>query len=59
MSRTKRVEAVEKARSWRIFRMKGVVTKRNFFAIGRTFGWSKALAVLFSTEATALNILMK
>jgi len=59
MSRTERVAVVEKRRSWRRFEMKGVVTKRNFFEIARAFGWWKALAVLFSTEQTALSILMK
>ena len=53
----KRIEAERKVakRSWN---MKGLVTKRNFFGIVRSFGWRKAIRVLFTTQATALSILM-
>jgi len=38
--------------------MKGVITKRNFFGIAKTFGFKKAFAILFSVNQTALQILM-
>jgi len=38
--------------------MKGTVTRKDFFAIWSAFGFRKALRVLFSTERTALLILM-
>ena len=53
----KRLEA-ERRRSWRAFRMGGLVTRRHVFAVAREFGWRKALRVLFTTERTALSILM-
>jgi hypothetical protein len=39
--------------------MQGVVTKRHFFQIARTFGWRKALRVLTSRRPVALTILME
>ena len=38
--------------------MKGVITKSNFFGIAKTFGLKKAFAILFSSNLTALQILM-
>lgn len=38
--------------------MQGTVTKRDFFQIGRSFGWIKAVKILFSSQQTALQILM-
>jgi hypothetical protein len=53
----RRLEA-ERRISRRSFTMKGVVTKRHFFSMARTFGLAKAIRVLFATQATALSILM-
>lgn len=38
--------------------MQGRITKKHFLTIARTFGLKKALRVLFSRQAVALNILM-
>lgn len=39
--------------------MTGVVTKKDFFSIWRSFGLTKALRVLFTRSKTALEILMR
>lgn len=39
--------------------MIGIVTKKDFFAIVRSFGLVKGLRILFSRKNIALNILMK
>jgi hypothetical protein len=38
--------------------MQGRITKKHFFWIAREFGLKKALLILISTDAVALNILM-
>ena len=38
--------------------MKGVITKKHFVEITRTFGIRKALKVLFSRRPVALTLLM-
>lgn len=38
--------------------MVGVVTKKDFFSIWKSFGLVKGLRVLFSRNKTALTILM-
>jgi hypothetical protein len=53
----KRIEA-ERRVAKRSFTMLGIVTKRNFFGIRKSFGLRKAIRVLFSTHTTALAILM-
>lgn len=53
----RRLEA-ERRRSWFNFRMRGTVTKRHFFSVAKTFGIRKAFALLFSTNGTALTVLM-
>lgn len=37
--------------------MHGVVTKRHFLLVARTFGIRKALKLLFSRKPVALNLL--
>lgn len=58
MTRMQRIIEAERRVAARRFSMRGVVTKKNFFSIARSFGVRKALRVLLSTEATALSILM-
>jgi hypothetical protein len=38
--------------------MKGTITKKNFFEIWKSFGWKKAVQILFSSHQSALTILM-
>ncbi len=38
--------------------MKGLITKKHFFQIAKTFGWTKAFKILFSNNPIAVNILM-
>jgi len=53
----RRIEAERRAAK-RSFTMKGVVTKKHFFSVARSFGLAKAIKMLFTTQATALSILM-
>ena len=39
--------------------MKGSIRKRNFFAIWRVISFMTAIKILFSSEPTALQILVK
>lgn len=39
--------------------MSGVITKKDFFKIWQSFGFSKALKVLVSFNPVALNLLMQ
>ena len=38
--------------------MKGVITRRHFWLVGREFGWRIGLKVLFTRETVALLTLM-
>lgn len=38
--------------------MTGVVTKKHFFSIAKSFGWKKALKILVSRKPVALITLM-
>jgi len=38
--------------------MSGLVTKKHFFLIGRSFGYKKAFKLLFSRQPVALLVLM-
>jgi len=39
--------------------MGGTITKKHFFKIWKTFGFKKAVRILFSKNKTALKILME
>jgi hypothetical protein len=39
--------------------MTGVITKKHFLEVAKTFGWRKAIKLLFSSETAALRVLME
>jgi hypothetical protein len=38
--------------------MVGVITKKHWLMVGKTFGWRKAVRLLLSRKPVALSILM-
>lgn len=58
MTKLMRILEAERRAAASRFKMQGVVTRKNFISVARTFGVRKALKVLFTTQATALTILM-